>query len=129
MRALRAGLRRSQTSALSEQQLRAMAYLRRHAEDSVSAVAECLGLGLPTTSKLVEGLVRHGYVRREVAPQDRRRARLALTEEGRQVLEGALVQVDARVLEDLEALSEEEVAAVRRGVEVLRGVYGGPAPP
>jgi DNA-binding MarR family transcriptional regulator len=124
MRTLRAELRRSAAIALSEQQVRALAYLRRHAEDSVSALAEYLGLGLPTASKLVDGLVRGGYVERQRAAQDRRRARLALTAAGRQAVEAVLGHMQARLGEDLQALPAEDLATVGAAMGVLRRIYG-----
>ena len=124
MRTLRAELRRSAAIALSEQQVRALSYLRRHAEDSVSALAQYLGLGLPTASKLVDGLVRGGYVERQRASQDRRRARLALTAAGRQAVEAVLGNMQARLGEDLQALSAEDLATVGEAMGVLRRIYG-----
>jgi DNA-binding MarR family transcriptional regulator len=124
MQAVRAELRRSPAVALSQQQLRALGYLGRHAEDSLSAVAESLGLGLPTASRLMDGLVRGGYVERQTAPHDRRRARLALTAAGREALEAALRQVQARIEKDLGGLSGEELAMVGQAMGVLCRLYG-----
>ena len=124
MQAVRAELRRFPAIALSQPQLRALGYLGRHPGSPLSAVAESLGLGLPTASRLIDGLVRGGYVERQTAASDRRCARLAPTAAGRQALEAALAQVQARVAEDLGELSDEELTTLAAALGTLRRIYG-----
>jgi DNA-binding MarR family transcriptional regulator len=125
MQAVRAELRRSRVVALSQPQLRALGYLHQHDEGSLSAVAESLGLGLPTASRLMDGLVRGGYVERQTASRDRRCARLVLTAVGYEALEAAQAHVRARLVEDLGALSGEELATVGEAMSLLRRIYDG----
>jgi DNA-binding MarR family transcriptional regulator len=124
MQAVRAELRRSPAVTLSQAQLRALGYLGRHADSPLSALAEALGLGLPTASRLMDGLVRGGYVERQTAARDRRCARLALTGAGREALEAALAQVQAALTADLDALADEEVTAVATAMGALRRIFG-----
>jgi DNA-binding MarR family transcriptional regulator len=56
---------------------------------SVGAVAESLVIDPSTASRLVEGAVRESYLRRRACRDDRRRARLELTDEGVVVLREA----------------------------------------
>lgn len=125
MRALRGELRRAEGVSLSEPQLRALAHLRRRPDGTLSAVAEQLGLGLASASKLVDGLVRHGYVESRRAREDRRRVRLALTEPGEQALEVAFQHLRGRLRDDLEVLAPESLATVSEAMRLLREVYEG----
>ncbi len=50
---------------------------------SVSALGEAIGVDQPRASRLVQQGVDRGLVRREADPEDARRTRIALTEEGR----------------------------------------------
>ncbi len=51
---------------------------------SVSALGEAIGVDQPRASRLVQQGVDRGVVRREADPDDARRTRIALTDEGRQ---------------------------------------------
>lgn len=89
MTAIRARSADIKPAELSIAQFRALAFIDRYAGLSLSAVAEMLGLSLSSVSKLIEGLVQSGYVRHEVCPEDRRRARLESTAKGRTTMRRA----------------------------------------
>ncbi|MEV4776394.1 MarR family winged helix-turn-helix transcriptional regulator [Microbacterium sp. LWH12-1.2] len=55
---------------------------------SVSALGEAIGVDQPRASRLVQQGVELGYVRREADPDDARRTRIALTDEGRKLARG-----------------------------------------
>jgi DNA-binding MarR family transcriptional regulator len=71
----------SQTSVTLHQVilLRRLAELR---ESTVSALADRLGMSLPSVSQMVDRLHRLGLVSRAEADEDRRRKRIGLTPEG-----------------------------------------------
>lgn len=83
-------------------------------------------------TKLVDRLVRRGYVLREPDPDDRRRLRLALTPAGQRINDAA-----ERVLTDalsarLAAFSPDELATLGAGLALLERVFTTPevdAPP
>src|SRR5215217_7612844 len=79
MRAMRAEVRRQRAPELSMPQFRALAFIGRNEGAALSDVAAFLGLGLPSTSKLIDGLVEARLVTREIAPGDRRRVCLGLS--------------------------------------------------
>lgn len=54
---------------------------------SLGDVAASLGLDLSTVSRVADGLVRRGLLRRETDPRDRRRCLLCPTEAGRELVE------------------------------------------
>jgi DNA-binding MarR family transcriptional regulator len=89
MRAIQAEMRSARTRGLSVPQFRALAYIDYHPGASLSDVAEHVGLTLPSTSKMIDGLVARELVARDVCAVDRRRIALALTERGRSVLDSA----------------------------------------
>lgn len=55
---------------------------------SVSEVGEAIGVDQPRASRLIQQSVDLGLVRREADPDDARRTRVALTEEGTRIVRG-----------------------------------------
>lgn len=55
---------------------------------SVSELGEAVGVDQPRASRLVQQAVELGLVRREADPNDARRTRIALTDEGRELVAG-----------------------------------------
>lgn len=55
---------------------------------SVSEIGEAVGVDQPRASRLVQQAVHMGLVRREADPDDARRTRVALTDEGRTLVRG-----------------------------------------
>lgn len=124
MRAMRAEVRRQRLPELSMPQFRALAFIGRNAGAALSDVAAFLGLGLPSASKLVDGLVDSKFVTRETAPGDRRRVQLALSSAGhakykvvvrqaRNFLAGKVVHFSAAQCQQL----NDVLAALRQSFE------------
>jgi MarR family transcriptional regulator for hemolysin len=80
-------IRRQRTAGLLLPQYRALAFLSRIKNSSLSAVAAHLGLSLPSMSRLIDGLVASRLVRRQPVPTNRRQIALTLTVRGRATLE------------------------------------------
>lgn len=127
MGALRGHVRRHRPAGLSLLQLQALAVVRREAGCSLSALAEQLGLSLPTASKLVATLVRRGFAARAVARTDRRRRTLRLTAAGRAAIGAAHRLMRGAVARALARIPAAERAAAVRGVRILAGLFP-PAP-
>jgi DNA-binding MarR family transcriptional regulator len=123
VRALRATMRQHRGTNLSVPQFRSLGYLSREAGASLSAVAEHVGLTLPSMSKMIDGLVARGLVGRGISTRDRRQVTLALSPLGRATLRTARARTQARVAEMLGALSETERATVTRAMHALRPVF------
>jgi DNA-binding MarR family transcriptional regulator len=71
---------------LSVTQLKLLCALDAGGEErSVKALAETMGVSLPTMSRAVDGLFERGFVLRDEDPVDRRMKRVRLTDAGRQV--------------------------------------------
>ncbi len=123
MAALRTETRRHRALGLSVPHFRVLAYINRHPGTSLSAVAEHIGLRLPSMSALVDGLVTSGLVTRQTAPDDRRRVTLALTARGRSAFEAARRATQAWLAGMLAELPAEERQTVARAMGLLRPVF------
>lgn len=88
---------------LSFTQVKALVRVADGEEPTVGELADLLGLSLPATSRATDGLARRGLVDRREDPADRRARRLALTDEGRAVLD----RLAAARREGLEAWAEQ----------------------
>jgi DNA-binding MarR family transcriptional regulator len=84
-------------------QVKMLFLLEDGGEHSVKEIATHLGLSLPAASRAVDGLIQRGYVTRRESAQDRRSRLIALTDDGREVVERVL---RAR-LKTLEAFADE----------------------
>lgn len=81
---------------------------------SVSALGEAIGVDQPRASRLVQQGVEHGWVRREADPDDARRTRIALTDEGGKLVRGVRGQRRELLGQALEAFSAQERTELAR---------------
>jgi DNA-binding MarR family transcriptional regulator len=100
------------TSALQEldlsmPQMGTLHFLNAEGAKSVSAIAQHLGLSLAATSHLIERLVQRELVSRSEDPSDRRHKRVALAEEGRQLINNINEHTSASLEEMLCHVPEE----------------------
>jgi DNA-binding MarR family transcriptional regulator len=93
-------------------QVKLMFLLEDGREHSIKETAAHLGLSLPAASRAVDGLIGKGYVVRRESAEDRRSRLIALTADGREVVEKVL---QAR-LRTLEAFAEELTPEEREGL-------------
>jgi DNA-binding MarR family transcriptional regulator len=105
---------------LSFTQIKALCALDADAEGrSVKALADSLGLSLPTMSRAVDGLFERGLVGREEDADDRRMKRVRLTDAGREV-PIALNEARLSALAELmSSLGEEEAGALAHALELI----------
>jgi DNA-binding MarR family transcriptional regulator len=93
MQAIRREMRRKADQAqpgypsLTVGEFRTLLYVDRHGGTDLSAIAEYVGLSLPTASRTVETLIGNGLLVRMPAPRDRRRLALTLSVPGRREME------------------------------------------
>ena len=117
---IRTQMRSKGNSDLSVPQFRALMLLHRRPGASLSAVAEFLGQSLPAASRLVEGMVRKGYVARRIPSGNRRMVSLALSAAGRRAARSAQQTAEERLANLLASLSARECAAIQRSLWTLR---------
>lgn len=88
---------------------------RADGPQSVGALAEALGVDQPRASRLVQAAVQMGLARREADPSDARRTLVALTEQGRTVVDrsrGARAGAVAEALEGFTPAERAQLAAL-----------------
>lgn len=123
MRELGSHLRADSGVNLSVTQFRALAFLRRNEGASISVIADHLEIALPSMSRLIDGLVIRGMVRRQPHASDRRRVTLALTPAGRAALQDTRRAAEAYLTAALTGLSPSGRATVAQAMRVLQGVF------
>jgi DNA-binding MarR family transcriptional regulator len=105
---------------LSFTQIKALCALETAGEErSVKALADSLGVSLPTMSRAVDGLFERGLVGREEDPGDRRMKRVRLTDTGRRV-PNALNEARLSALAELMgSLEDEEASALAHALALI----------
>lgn len=86
---------------------------------SIRLVATELGVEHSTASRLVDGLVKGGLLVKEVCGEDKRQARLTLTERGRSILEEATSRRRRIVAEITASWPPQDVATLAELLERL----------
>src|SRR5690606_23513888 len=81
---------------------------------SVSGLADAIGVDQPRASRLVQQGVDRGWVRREADPDDARRTRIALTDEGARLFRGVRGERREALGRALAAFTDEESAELAR---------------
>ncbi|GAA2882613.1 hypothetical protein GCM10010455_00650 [Microbacterium esteraromaticum] len=74
----------------------------------VSEIADAIGVDQPRASRLVQQGVDREWVRREADPNDARRTRIALTDEGSRMIRGVRGERRERLGVALQTLTEHE---------------------
>jgi DNA-binding MarR family transcriptional regulator len=128
MRFIRAQVRRRRAARLSLYQFRALFFLNRAKDCSLSVAADHLGLSLPAMSRLIHGLVVGGLVERRAVLTNRRQVALALTAAGRSTLQRVHEDIRRRLADSLRALSAGEHKTVQRAMRLLQNVFGAQNP-
>ncbi len=123
MRFIRGQMRRSRQAGLSVPQFRALVYLSVHEDTSLSAMAEHLGLSLPTASRMVQLLVQRGLVERQEHAEDRRRVALSLTTRGSRVYRTALNATEVALASSLRTLRPQRLARLSEAMQTLNELF------
>jgi DNA-binding MarR family transcriptional regulator len=123
MRFIRAEMRSHRAPGLSIPQFRALVHIHRHADVSLTGVAEHLGLTPATTSSLVDGLARRSLLLRSASREDRRKVILALTPSGRKAMEATLQETQRSLAGLVEGLAPAELANVAGAMATLRRAF------
>lgn len=123
MREVRKELAVEQQAELSVPQFRALRFVARHPQASLSDLALHLGTTRPAASKLADRLVELGLLNRSVALADRRQVALTLTSLGQGALQRAREVVQARMTERLGSLASEELEHCAQSLTTLRALF------
>jgi len=90
---------------------------------SLSQVADHMGLTMPSTSKLVDALIKGELMTRQEHPSDRRRVSLVVTQRGFTLLEASRKGTLAYLTEKLEGISSSETETILKAMKALRTVF------
>jgi DNA-binding MarR family transcriptional regulator len=120
MSSLREMLEETDNLELTVPQFRTLLFVHRHKKANLSDAASHLGLTLPSTSKMVDHLVRREILGRESDETDRRKIVIRLTERGDAMLRGAHRLVRRRLTGLLEEMGKQEIATLHRTLGLLQ---------
>ncbi len=123
MRDIRTQMRSRRTPDLTVPQFRTLLFVNRNVGTSLSEVADHMGLTLPSTSKLVDDLIKHGLMTRQPCTADRRRVSLSVTRRGFAILEASRKGTLAYLEEKLGSTSVDEKDAIQKAMKALRCVF------
>jgi DNA-binding MarR family transcriptional regulator len=104
-------------------QIRLFIALRHEGSIGMNELAHSLGIGAPTTSALVDSMVKKGWVDRREDAADRRRTLVQLTEEG-EALSTHRPGQRGRFTQWFQSLSAEELAATVAVIDKLTELMG-----
>ncbi|MFI6039440.1 MarR family transcriptional regulator [Streptomyces sp. NPDC051315] len=105
---------------LPDRQLLALRTIRRRPELNLTALAEDLGIGLPTASRLCDRLEAAGLLERSVQPRNRREVQLVLTPYGRRVLTDVTERRVRRLAAVFEGMTPMQRTALESGLFAFR---------
>ncbi len=123
MHRIRMEMRSHRAPGLTVPQLRTLIYLYRNEGASLSAVAEHVGLKLPSMSKMVDALVARKLVIRRAVADDRRYVSLRLSAHGLAELRRTRRMTEASLAEALGPLLPEQQAKVVEALKMLGRVF------
>lgn len=115
---------RPHRKGLSLPQFRALVYIDGHPDASLSDVADHCSASLPTTSRLIAGLVNKALVTRKGSSDDRRQLELVITRLGREMLDTAWGAVQKRVEEELRPLTDAQRKTIQDAMKTLQSIFG-----
>lgn len=123
MGSLHCELRRDSATTLTMAQFRTLSFLSHHGTASVSQIADFLGLGLPATSKIIDGLVTAKAINRRGDPVDRRRVLLEISSLGQSELLATRAISHNHLANLLAPLSEENRVKLLEALRALRPLF------
>jgi DNA-binding MarR family transcriptional regulator len=115
-------LRQEAGSGLSPSLTAALATVERHGPLTPSELATRERIQRPTVTRVVARLAEAGLVARTADPYDRRSSLLAVTEEGRALLDELRTRKTAFLAERLETLTPDERATLEQAADILERV-------
>ena len=123
MKDIRSEMRSRRPHDLTVPQFRTLAFVDRNEGASLSAVANHMGLTLPSTSRLVDGLIARGMLTREDNPADRRRVKLGVTNHGLRILETSRRGTLTYLANKIASLSAEDREVIVKAMKAMRFVF------
>lgn len=109
---------------LTLQQQRVMILLIEEAR-STSEIAAELNVTVPAISRMTQQLIQDGWVKRDIALEDRRQCRLSLTPNGRAAIRKSREEAYAKLIPKLSVLSEKQKKTLTEAISILNKLSEG----
>jgi DNA-binding MarR family transcriptional regulator len=87
---------------------------------TLSEICDCLDLSMPNASRELRKLTEHDLCEKVVAVDDKRKHFIRLSEKGQAMMNAAFQGIEARFLERIQDVSEEDLAQIEVAIEVLQ---------
>ena len=123
MKEIRSEIRSQRSPDLTIPQFRALAFIDRNKGASLSAVANHMGLTLPSTSRLVDILIARRLLTREDNPADRRRVKLGVTSRGLTILGNSRRGTLEYLAKKLNGIGADDRKVIIEGMAAVRRVF------
>lgn len=120
---IRKEMRSHRAPGISVPQLRTLIFLYRNEGATLSAVADHIGMKLPSMSKAVDVLVDQKLVIRRTHPDDRRRISLKLSAHGLDVLMHTRCRTEADLAEALKSLTLAQQGNIIEALTALGAIF------
>jgi DNA-binding MarR family transcriptional regulator len=115
---------RGARKGLSMPQFRALVMISNEPDTSLSEVADHLALSLPTTSRIVTGLVKQGLLKRSDSAEDRRQLSLGITVRGQAVLNVSWAAAQESIAKELADFSPKQRATIVSAMRIVKQMFG-----
>jgi DNA-binding MarR family transcriptional regulator len=123
MRFIRSQMRSRRIAGLSVTQFRVLLFISRCRESSLSAVAEHVGVSLPSVSRMADNLATRGLLVRQTRSDDRRGICLSTTARGEKTLNAARKATQAELERRIASLGEEQRGMILQTMQVLGPIF------
>ena len=120
---IRCKMRQHDGSGLSVPQYRALFFIDRYKDASLSQVSDHLGCTLPTSSRLISGLVRRKFLIRKTSSNDGRQKVLTTTRKGRSVLAISINKTKKNLEAVINQLSSSQRQEVHQAMTTLKQIF------
>lgn len=115
-------------SGVTHTQFLVMVAIHSYENCRMGDLARNMHVRMPTATGLVDRLVRAGFARRGMLPEDRRQVTVSLTAKGRSLIHNFQAAAQNRWREALSGLSPRELAAFQAGLDKIQAQVGGNTP-
>jgi DNA-binding MarR family transcriptional regulator len=123
MRSIRNELRNDVRNELTVAQFRVLGYIGRHEQSSNRELAEHIGVKPPVMSRLVETLVKKGFISRASASEDRRQVILKLSPRGKKRYEASRQAAREKFAVRFATLGRQQRDSLAKGLAVLEEIF------
>ncbi|RKX76316.1 MAG: hypothetical protein DRP87_12280 [Spirochaetes bacterium] len=87
---------------------------------NLAELAERQGVSPPTMSRSISRMVNRGWIRRTSVPEDRRKLKITITDDGKRVLDSVHMNLRQYVEQLVAELPEDKLQKLREGLEILK---------